>query len=162
MTAATIEPARQIQGRLRVPGDKSISHRYALIAALAEGSSHLLNYSPGADCQSTLSCLRRLGVDIRQDKDRTVTVLGRGFGRWRSSPDPLDAGNSGSTMRMLAGLVAAQPFTTLIMGDDSLSRRPMRRVIEPLTRMGARIEATEGHAPLTVHGTRLQAIAHVP
>jgi 3-phosphoshikimate 1-carboxyvinyltransferase len=162
LSATIVAPARRVEGRLRVPGDKSISHRYALIAAVAEGSSHLLNYSPGADCQSTLSCLRRLGVDIRQDKERAVIVLGRGFGCWRSSPDPLDAGNSGSTMRMLAGLLAAQPFTTLMMGDDSLSRRPMRRVIEPLTRMGARIEAIEGHAPLTVHGARLQAIAHVP
>jgi 3-phosphoshikimate 1-carboxyvinyltransferase len=162
LSGTIVAPARRIQGRLRVPGDKSISHRYALIAAVAEGSSHLLNYSPGADCESTLSCLRRLGVDIRQDKDRTVTVLGRGFGHWRSSPDPLDAGNSGSTMRMLAGLVAAQPFTTLLIGDDSLSRRPMRRVIEPLTRMGARIEAADGHAPLTVHGAPLQAIAHAP
>src|ERR1700719_1074787 len=105
MSAARIEPARRVKGRLRVPGDKSISHRYALIASVAEGSSHLLNYSPGADCQSTLSCLRRLGVDIRQDKERAVIVLGRGFGCWRSSPDPLDAGNSGSTMRMLAGLL---------------------------------------------------------
>ena len=162
LSGTVVTPARRIQGRLRVPGDKSISHRYALIAAVAEGSSHLLNYAPGADCQSTLACLRRLGIDIRQDREGTVTVLGRGFERWRSSSDQLDAGNSGSTMRMLAGLVAAQPFTTLMVGDDSLSRRPMRRVIEPLTRMGARIEATEGHAPLTVHGARLQAIAHVP
>jgi 3-phosphoshikimate 1-carboxyvinyltransferase len=157
-----VTPARSVKGRLHVPGDKSISHRYALIAAVADGTSHLLNYSPGADCQSTLSCLHRLGVDIRQDKERAVIVQGRGFERWRSSPDPLDAGNSGSTLRMLAGLVAAQPFTTMMVGDDSLSRRPMGRVIEPLTRMGARIDATEGHAPLTIHGARLQAIAHVP
>jgi len=162
LSGTIVTPARRIQGRLRVPGDKSISHRYALLAAVAEGNSHLLNYASGADCQSTLSCLHRLGVDIRQDDDRTVTVLGRGFGRWLSSARPLDAGNSGSTMRMLAGLVAAQPFTTLMMGDDSLSRRPMQRVIEPLTRMGARIEATEGHAPLTVHGAPLKAIAHAP
>jgi 3-phosphoshikimate 1-carboxyvinyltransferase len=162
LSGSVVTPARRVRGRLRVPGDKSISHRYALIAALAEGSSHLLNYSPGADCQSTLSCLHRLGVDIRQGEDRAVTILGRGFEGWRSSSDPLDAGNSGSTMRMLAGLVAAQPFTTVMTGDTSLSRRPMRRVIEPLTRMGARIEATGGHAPLTVRGARLQAIAHVP
>jgi 3-phosphoshikimate 1-carboxyvinyltransferase len=162
LSGAIVTPARHVKGRLRVPGDKSISHRYALIAAVAEGSSRLLNYAPGADCQSTLDCLRRLGIDIRQDTEGTFTVLGRGFERWRSSPDPLDAGNSGSTMRMLAGLVAAQPFTTLMVGDDSLSRRPMRRVIEPLTRMGARIEANEGHAPLTIHGARLHAIAHVP
>jgi 3-phosphoshikimate 1-carboxyvinyltransferase len=162
LSGTIVTPARSVKGRLHVPGDKSISHRYALIAAVAEGTSHLLNYSPGADCQSTLSCLHRLGVDIRQDKERAVIVQGRGFERWRSSSDPLDAGNSGSTMRMLAGLVAAQPFTTMMVGDDSLSRRPMGRVIEPLTRMGARIDATEGHAPLTIHGARLQAIAHVP
>jgi 3-phosphoshikimate 1-carboxyvinyltransferase len=162
LSGTIVTPARSVKGRLHVPGDKSISHRYALIAAVAEGTSHLLNYSPGADCQSTLSCLHRLGVDIRQDKERAVIVQGRGFECWRSSSDPLDAGNSGSTLRMLAGLVAAQPFTTMMVGDDSLSRRPMGRVIEPLTRMGARIDATEGHAPLTIHGARLQAIAHVP
>jgi 3-phosphoshikimate 1-carboxyvinyltransferase len=159
--AATITPARRLQGTLRVPGDKSISHRYALIAAIADGTSQLSNYAPGADCRSTLDCLRGLGVDITGE-GTTVTIIGRGPGGWRSPTGPLDAGNSGSTMRMIAGLLAAQPFTSEIVGDGSLSRRPMRRVIEPLTEMGARIDATDGHPPLVVHGSRLRAITFRP
>ena len=170
-TAATIVPARRIQGRLQVPGDKSISHRYALLAALAEGLSELTNFSTGADCRSTLSCLQRLGVDIagipgidlaRDGAASSVTVQGRGVGRLSSPAGPLDAGNSGTTMRLMAGIVAGHPFSSRFVGDASLSARPMRRIIEPLERMGARIEATSGHAPLVVHGTRLQAIAHHP
>ena len=160
--AATITPARRVRGTLRVPGDKSISHRYALIAAVADGASTLSNYAPGADCQSTLACLGRLGVEIRRETDGGVTVLGRGLRRWCSPSGSLDAGNSGTTMRMLAGMLAAQPFSAHLVGDGSLSRRPMRRVIEPLSRMGARIEAVDGHAPLTIHGTRLHGIAHRP
>ena len=160
-TAVTIGPARHVQGRLQVPGDKSISHRYALLAALAEGRSELTNFSPGADCRSTLSCLQRLGVDI-QSATGSVTVIGQGVGRLRPPVGPLDAGNSGTTMRLMAGIVAGHPFSTRFVGDASLSGRPMRRVIEPLERMGARIEATDGHAPLVVHGARLQAIAHHP
>lgn len=154
---ATITPARRLQGRIHVPGDKSISHRYALIAALSEGRSELSNYSAGADCQSTLSCLRSLGIDITTTADRVV-IVGRGLHAFRAPSAPLDAGNSGTTMRMLAGILAAQPFESHMIGDSSLSRRPMGRVIEPLTRMGARIDATDGHAPLTVHGTSLRAI----
>ena len=160
--AATISPARRVQGTLRVPGDKSISHRYALIAAVADGRSRLSSYAPGADCQSTLACLGRLGVDIQRGENGVVTVVGRGLRGWSSPSALLDAGNSGSTMRMLAGLLAAQPFSTQLVGDASLSRRPMRRVIEPLSRMGARIEATDGHAPLTIHGATLHAITHRP
>jgi 3-phosphoshikimate 1-carboxyvinyltransferase len=159
LPAATVTPARRIRGRVRVPGDKSISHRYALLAGVAEGPSRLTNYAPGADCRSTLACLRGLGVDV-QEEAGAITILGRGFERWRSPAGPLDAGNSGTTMRMLLGLLAAQRFTAGIVGDASLSRRPMRRVIEPLTRMGARIDAVDGHAPLTVHGAPLRAIAH--
>jgi 3-phosphoshikimate 1-carboxyvinyltransferase len=162
MTAATIEPARRIQGRLRVPGDKSISHRYALLAALADGQSRLSGYGPGADCRSTLACLRDLGVDIAEDADGTIIVLGRGFDGLRSPAHPLDAGNSGTTMRMLAGVLAGQAFKSVIMGDASLSRRPMRRVMDPLERMGARIESIDGHAPLIIHGGRLQPIAYSP
>ena len=143
-----------------MPGDKSISHRYALIAAIADGPSQLSNYAPGADCLSTLDCLSGLGVKIGRGHDGTVTIAGRGARAWRSPDGALDAGNSGSTMRMLAGLVAAQPLRVELVGDSSLSRRPMRRVIEPLTEMGARIEATDGHAPLVVYGARLRAIAY--
>jgi len=158
---ATIAPAKRVQGRLIVPGDKSISHRYALLAALSEGRSELCNYAPGADCQSTLTCLRGLGVSI-DVRESTITIEGRGLFGFRSPSSALDAGNSGTTMRMLAGTLAGQTFTATMIGDESLSRRPMRRVMEPLALMGARIEAVDGHAPLTVHGTRLSPIAYTP
>jgi 3-phosphoshikimate 1-carboxyvinyltransferase len=160
--SVTVTPARRVCGRLRVPGDKSIAHRYALLAALADGRSTLAHFAPGADCQSTLACLRGVGIDIEQTPAGSVTVLGRGFGELRSPIGPLDAGNSGTTMRLLAGVLAGRPFTSTMVGDASLSRRPMRRVIAPLERMGARIEAIDGHAPLTIHGTPLRAIAHEP
>ncbi len=171
LTAVTIAPARRIRGHLHVPGDKSISHRYALVAALADGRSELSNFSTGADCRSTLSCLQRLGVEIAEIPGRDlasdgaagpITVQGRGVGRLSSPAGPLDAGNSGTTIRLMAGIVAGHPFTSRFVGDASLSARPMRRIIEPLERMGARIEATHGHAPLVVHGARLTAIAHRP
>ena len=160
--AMKIKPARRLRGRLRVPGDKSISHRYAILAALAGGQSTLAQYAPGADCRSTLACLRRLGVDLSEGSDSTVTLMGRGSSRLRSPTDVLDAGNSGTTMRLLAGVLAGQPFPSTLVGDDSLSRRPMRRVIEPLSRMGARIEANDGRPPLKVSGARLSAIAYKP
>jgi 3-phosphoshikimate 1-carboxyvinyltransferase len=165
-SASTIVPAARVHGRVRVPGDKSIAHRYALIAALAEGPSRLANYAPGADCRSTLACLSALGVEIHDEAAHTVahtvTILGRGFAGWRSSREPLDAGNSGTTMRMLAGLLAGQSFDTTMVGDPSLSRRPMRRVMDPLALMGARIEATDGHAPLQIHGAKLHGISYAP
>jgi 3-phosphoshikimate 1-carboxyvinyltransferase len=160
--AATIAPARRLRGRLTVPGDKSIAHRYALLAALAEGRSTLAHFAPGADCRSTLACLRGLGVEVEEGADGTVTLLGRGFGQLRSPAAPLDAGNSGTTMRLLAGVLAGHSFSATMVGDASLSHRPMRRVMAPLERMGARIEAVDGHPPLTIHGTRLRAIAHEP
>jgi 3-phosphoshikimate 1-carboxyvinyltransferase len=160
-SAATVSPARRLRGRVRVPGDKSISHRYALLAAVADGRSRLSNYAPGADCLSTLACLQALGVDLHHEAG-VVTIVGRGFDGWRSPAAPLDAGNSGTAMRMLMGLLAGRPFSTTLVGDDSLSRRPMRRVIEPLTRMGGRIESIEGHAPITVRGAPLHGIAYAP
>jgi len=130
-----------------------------MIAALAHGPSRLGNYAPGADCHSTLACLRALGVSITED-GTTVTVMGRGLGRLGSPSGPLDAGNSGTTMRLMAGVLAAHPFTTTMIGDESLSKRPMRRVIEPLGLMGCRIESTDGHPPLTIHGTTLHATTY--
>jgi len=162
MPAATIEPARRVHGRVRVPGDKSISHRYALVAALAEGRSHLRGYSGGADCQSTLACLRVLGIAATSDAEGAVDILGRGLRGFHAPPVPCDAGNSGTTMRLLAGVLSAQPFVSTLVGDASLSRRPMTRIMEPLTRMGAVIEATDGHAPLTIHGAALAPIAYAP
>jgi 3-phosphoshikimate 1-carboxyvinyltransferase len=157
-SAATVAPARRVRGRVRVPGDKSISHRYALLAAIAHGTTRLAHYAPGADCRSTLACLQALGVEIREAD--AITIVGRGFGAWRSPAGPLDAGNSGTSMRLLTGLLAAQPFESTLVGDASLSRRPMRRVIDPLTRMGARIDSVDGHAPITVHGRPLHGISY--
>jgi len=128
-----------------------------MIAALAHGPSRLANYAPGADCHSTLACLRALGVGITED-GTTVTVMGRGLGRLGSPAGALDAGNSGTTMRMMAGILAAHPFTTTMIGDESLSKRPMRRVIEPLGQMGCRIDSTDGRPPLVIHGTALTPI----
>jgi 3-phosphoshikimate 1-carboxyvinyltransferase len=160
--AAIITPARALHGRLRVPGDKSIAHRYALLAALADGRSTLTHFAPGADCRSTLGCLRALGVEIVERADGTVTLLGRGFGQLCSPARPLDAGNSGTTMRLLAGVLAGHRFSATLVGDASLSRRPMRRVAVPLEQMGARLETNDGRPPLTIHGAALHAIAHRP
>jgi 3-phosphoshikimate 1-carboxyvinyltransferase len=161
-SAARITPARRLQGHFRVPGDKSISHRYALFAALAHGHSRIEHYAPGADCRSTLACLAALGAGHLVEAGGAITLNGRGFGAFRSPAGDLDAGNSGSTMRMLVGVIAGEPVSARLTGDASLSRRPMRRVIAPLADMGARIEAVEGHAPLTVHGAALHGIAYAP
>jgi 3-phosphoshikimate 1-carboxyvinyltransferase len=162
MPVATIAPARRIEGRLRVPGDKSISHRYAIVAALAAGPSRLRGFSTGADCHSTLSCLSGLGVEISVEQDQTVVLAGRALDGFHAPLVPLDAGNSGTTMRLLAGVLAGQRFATTIIGDASLSRRPMKRVMEPLARMGARIEAADGHAPLHIYGSPLHGIEYRP
>ncbi|HVB37804.1 MAG TPA: hypothetical protein VND92_04670, partial [Vicinamibacterales bacterium] len=164
LAATTVRPARRVRGRIQPPGDKSISHRYALLAALADGTSTIHDYAPGADCMSMLRCLAALGVDIdwHADRARPLLLVGRGLGGLRSPAGPLDAGNSGTVMRLLAGILAAQPFTTTVTGDESLRSRPMRRVIDPLTRMGARIESQDGRAPLVVHGGRLEAIDFAP
>ncbi len=157
-----MRPTRNVRGSVRLPGDKSISHRYAMLAALAEGPSRLENYSTGADCASTLACLRALGVkwERRDSGDNVIEVQGAGLSL--SAPrEPLDCGNSGSTIRMLSGIVAAQPFTTEMIGDESLSRRPMKRVITPLTAMGARIESNNGGLPLRISGGKLKGI-HYP
>jgi 3-phosphoshikimate 1-carboxyvinyltransferase len=154
----TIRPAGRLQGLVTLPGDKSISHRYAMIASLAEGPSQISNYSTGADCHSTLGCLRALGIAV-EEQGTTVTIDGKGLTGWHAPAGALDAGNSGSTIRMMSGLLAAQPFTSGIFGDESLSRRPMGRVMKPLKQMGARIEAREGQfPPLVIHGGKLHAI----
>src|SRR5258708_21775402 len=154
-SVATVSPARRVRGRLTVPGDKSICHRYAILAAIARGRSTITNFAPGADCRSTLACLSGLGVEIQEEVAGTVSVLGRGL-RGLCSPDgPLGAGNSGTTIRLLAGVLAAHPFSTTIGGDASLSRRPMRRVIQPLSQMGAQFETRDCHPPLPIHGGAL-------
>ena len=160
--AAAVSPAARASGRVRVPGDKSISHRYALLAALADGESHVSGYSAGADCAATLACLRALGVTIRVTAHDALAIEGRGVGGLSAPDAPLDAANSGTTLRLLSGVLAAHPFESVIGGDASLSRRPMRRVIDPLTSMGARIESTAGRPPLRIHGGGLHAIRHAP
>jgi len=163
-----VHPATRVRGRVRPPGDKSISHRYALLAAIADGRSTIHGYSTGADCASTLACLESLGVDIRQTTERgsgglDVEIAGRGLRGLRAAAGALDAGNSGTTIRMLSGILAAHPFRTSITGDSSLRRRPMRRIIVPLERMGAHIASDEGRPPLAIEGTlRLAPIAFEP
>jgi 3-phosphoshikimate 1-carboxyvinyltransferase len=153
-----IQPAGRLEGLLRLPGDKSISHRYAMLAAIAEGKTRIHNYSTGADCASTLGCVRALGIPV--DREGTeVAIDGRGLDGLRPPAETLDAGNSGSTIRMLSGILAAQPFTSRIAGDESLSRRPMQRIIQPLEVMGASIAARDGRfPPLEIHPARLHAI----
>jgi 3-phosphoshikimate 1-carboxyvinyltransferase len=152
-----VRPARNIAGALRLPGDKSISHRYAMLAAIAEGTTRLENFSTGADCASTLGCLRALGVELERNEN---AVLIHGCGPKLQPPRmPLDCGNSGSTMRMLSGILAGQEFTSELVGDESLSRRPMGRIIAPLDAMGAKIAAGDGgRPPLRIAGTPLKAI----
>ena len=145
-----LTPARSINGRLRLPGDKSISHRAALIAALARGSSEISNFSTARDCASTLACLRSLGISIENTGDKVVFA---GSHELVAPRESLDCGNSGSTLRILAGVLAGYDFTAELVGDESLSSRPMRRIIEPLELMGARIESSSGKAPLRVRGT---------
>jgi len=162
-----VRPARNVRGNVRLPGDKSISHRYAMLAGIAEGTSRLENYSTGADCASTLGCMRSLGVEWeRKDKDKegadniaddVIEVKGRGLALAAPST-VLDCGNSGSTMRMLSGIMAGQKFTCEMVGDQSLSRRPMERVIRPLSAMGAQIASQAGKPPLRVTGGNLKAI----
>jgi 3-phosphoshikimate 1-carboxyvinyltransferase len=157
-----ISPAKGLHGVITVPGDKSISHRYAMLTSIAEGESQIYNYSTGADCQSTLSCMRSLGIEheFRETDGRTVLVVhGKGMNGLSAPSGQLDAGNSGSTIRMLSGILAAQPFTTTIAGDSSLAKRPMRRIMEPLAQMGAHIDAAEGQfPPLTIRGSALRGI----
>ena len=155
-----IDPVIGIKGRIAVPGDKSISHRALMLTAIAEGESRIARLSEGADVQNTLYCMQQLGVKIHQHADE-VRVIGRGLSALRPSPLPLDAGNSGTTLRLLAGILATQPFTTTIHGDASLSRRPMRRIITPLQHMGAKVEAAPvGTAPLTIQGGELRGIRY--
>jgi 3-phosphoshikimate 1-carboxyvinyltransferase len=153
-----VRPARTISGSLEVPGDKSISHRYAMLASLAEGASEISHFSAAADCRSTLDCFSRLGVKIDIQGDR-VRIDGAGLGGLRKPRRTLDSGNSGTTMRMLAGILAGQKFPSTLDGDASLRRRPMRRVMDPLAQMGARIQAREGgFAPLKIEGAALSPI----
>jgi 3-phosphoshikimate 1-carboxyvinyltransferase len=163
LTTQIVRPARNLQGSLTLPGDKSISHRYAMLAGIAEGTTRLSNFSTGADPHSSLSCMEALGAKVVHQEDKTIEITGVA-GSFIQPVAPLDCGNSGSTMRMLAGLIAPHPHTFTLIGDHSLTLRPMERIRKPLSQMGAKIDLTrspgdkDGHAPITIHGGPLKAI----
>jgi 3-phosphoshikimate 1-carboxyvinyltransferase len=162
MSKKIISPGGTVTGSLDLPGDKSISHRYAILAAIAEGASEIQNFAAAADCQSTLECVRRLGIPVDATRER-VRISGSGLNGLKAPRKPLDAENSGSTIRMLAGVLAGQPFKSTLTGDSSLRRRPMRRVADPLRQMGAEITSKDGdRAPLEIRGGKLRAIDYTP
>jgi len=145
-----VAPARLISGKLRMPGDKSISHRAALIAALSSETSEISNFSTARDCASTVACLRQLGIYVEDTGEKLIVT---GNQKLVTPQEPLDCGNSGSTLRILTGVLAGHDLSAMLIGDESLSSRPMKRIIEPLELMGAQIEATDGKAPLKVRGS---------
>jgi 3-phosphoshikimate 1-carboxyvinyltransferase len=161
MSIQVISPARTLQGSLTLPGDKSISHRYAMLAGLAEGTTRLSNFSTGADPHSSLACMEALGATIAYKGDgakQVIEITGVG-GAFIQPAKELDCGNSGSTMRMLSGLIAPHPHTFTLIGDHSLTLRPMERIRKPLGQMGVKMELVDGHAPITIHGGPLKAIS---
>src|ERR1700679_12471 len=156
-TTQTIRPARGFQGSLILPGDKSISHRYAMLAGFAEGTTRLSNFSTGADPHSSLTRMEALGAAVVHSEDKTIEITGTA-GKFKQPSAPLDCGNSGSTMRMLSGLIAPHPHTFTLIGDHSLTLRPIARIRKLLAQMGAKIDLIDGHAPITIHGGPLHAI----
>jgi len=170
MSQIKVSSGKAMCGRVRVPGDKSISHRALLLGALAEGISQIRGFLPCGDCLATLACLRALGVEVTpipgpspyqgEGSLTTLVIHGRGLHGLRAPAAPLNCVRSGTTMRLLAGILAGQTFESTLGGESQLLRRPMRRVVEPLRRMGAEIEETGGHAPLTIRGRRLHGCDH--
>jgi 3-phosphoshikimate 1-carboxyvinyltransferase len=158
LSKKTIHPAKAVAGGVAPPGDKSISHRYAMLAGISEGTTELSNFALAADCHSTLGCMKSLGAEVKVEKT-IVRVTGRGLHGLKSSWRALDAGNSGTTIRLLSGILAGQSFTTKIAGDDSLNKRPMKRILTPLRGMGAQISARDDNfAPLEIRGGKLRGI----
>ena len=160
MSRLIVHPGQPLRGGVRVPSDKSISHRALLLGALANGTSRIEGFLASGDCLATLACLRSLGVKIEAHDVTRLTVHGRGLHGLRTPTAPLHCVRSGTTMRLLAGILAGQSFTSTLTGDDQLLCRPMRRVVEPLRQMGAKIETIDGHAPLIITGCRLRGGAH--
>ena len=150
----TVDPSALTSGKVTVPGDKSISHRALMLGAVAEGQTAIRGFLNGEDCLATLAALRAMGVTINQLTDTELTIEGCGSGGLKPPTEPLDMGNSGTAMRLFAGLLSGQWFSSKLVGDDSLSQRPMNRIIDPLTSMGAQIDATDGKPPLAIHGGR--------
>ena len=150
-----------LRGSLNVPGDKSISHRSVMFGALAKGTTEISNFLKGADCLSTISCFRSMGVDI-QETDQTILVRGKGLHGLRRPDHMLDCGNSGTTTRLISGILAGQDFDVTLTGDESIQKRPMKRIIEPLSLMGAHILSVRGNdcAPLSISGSHLHGISY--
>ncbi|WP_419879055.1 3-phosphoshikimate 1-carboxyvinyltransferase [Brevibacillus centrosporus] len=156
-----VRQVNTIQGTVRVPGDKSISHRAVMFGSLAEGTTTIEGFLPGADCLSTISCFRRMGIQIEQQGDK-VTVHGKGWYGLQEPAERLDVGNSGTTIRLMSGIMSTQPFHVVMEGDESIAKRPMRRVIGPLRQMGAKIDGRKDgeFTPLAIRGGDLQGIAY--
>jgi 3-phosphoshikimate 1-carboxyvinyltransferase len=153
-----IEPVSELVGHLVVPGDKSISHRAVLVGAVADGDTRVTGFGRSADTESTIAAVRALGADVVDEDVDTLLVRGVGLRGLRAPDDPIDCGNAGTLMRLLAGLLAGQEGRFVLIGDASLSARPMERIAEPLRRMGATVTTTDRHAPLVVEGGELHAI----
>ncbi|MDH4023493.1 MAG: 3-phosphoshikimate 1-carboxyvinyltransferase, partial [Gammaproteobacteria bacterium] len=150
-----VQPSSHVEGAIRVPGDKSISHRALMLGAIAKGTSHVTGFLPGEDCLATLAAIRAMGVEVRQHDATTVDVVGCGLHGLSAPGRVLDMGNSGTAMRLFMGLLAAQPFGTKLVGDESLSERPMERVASPLRQMGAEIRTRNGKPPVEIEGGRI-------
>ena len=157
-----VEPGAALVGHIRVPGDKSITHRAALIGAVSEGETRITGFGRAADTEATLAAVRALGVEVVEDDVDVVRVRGVGLRGLREPEEPVDAGNSGTLIRLLSGLLAGQEGTFTLTGDESLRTRPMERVAEPLRQMGAQVETTDGRAPMTVRGGALSSIRYRP
>lgn len=156
-----VRPAKRITGEISLPGDKSISHRAVMLGSIADGTTRIRNFATSADCASTIECFTRLGVRIERSNS-SVTIHGVGKRGLRPADSPLDCSNSGTTMRLLSGMLAGQSFDSVLTGDESLRSRPMKRVIDPLTEMGSSIDSSDGRAPLTIHGRKLTGIEYAP
>lgn len=149
-----------LNGNIKIPGDKSISHRAVMFGSIAKGDTEITGFLKGDDCMSTISCFRKLGIDINVSEDKVI-VHGKGLHGLTAPEEQLYVGNSGTTIRLISGILSAQPFDSVLNGDSSIQKRPMKRVINPLTEMGAEIDSTNnGYAPLTIHGTKLKAIEY--
>ncbi|MEW6580103.1 MAG: 3-phosphoshikimate 1-carboxyvinyltransferase [Chloroflexota bacterium] len=160
VTAIRVRPGATLRGAVRVPGDKSLSHRALILGALAEGTGHVRGWLPAGDTLATLRCIQALGIAVEREGETTLTVRGRGLGGLQAPAAPLDCVNAGTAMRLLAGVLAGQRFASTLDGSEQLRRRPMRRITEPLRRMGAQIADTDGHAPLHIRPAALRGMVH--
>jgi 3-phosphoshikimate 1-carboxyvinyltransferase len=156
-----VRPANRLNGEIMLPGDKSISHRAVMMGSIADGETRISNFATSADCASTIECFRGLGIDIKRDGS-DVIVRGKGKNGLQKPDAPLDCGNSGTTTRLVAGILAGQRFDSILTGDESLRSRPMKRIIDPLTAMGGDVESVDGRAPLTIRGREITGIEYRP